>query len=380
MIQRLKSKAAWAVVVAVIAIGALGVSILATSKGYHHRLYRAFFYPVVAARVTLGASSGEDAVLRLHEFVYLNVRTPRGAPVLDDSAADTLIRGFGYCDPAVMIFIRLLEEINISGRMTFLRRDDGVSPHTVSEVFLSDRWRVFDTLYGFVPRRPDGHLATAADLTTQSELLDLSRTKSEWYRNAQVYLTLGTKTSDLSDLLRSTLRVVATSIPDWLVDRLQDLYVLLPPPSYTTTAGTSFDDYSTPDGRQFFKARNFHVFLRTGEAESAYKELLRRYPESKHADAALYNLGLLELTQRRDPASALATLRILLEQHPDTGWASDARYLLARAYEESDDCYSAVRLHQGISTSSANGMEDARARLSRLKCANKGGLPRGAQG
>ena len=41
----------------------------------------------------------------------------------------------------------------MSGRMTFLHRADGVSPHTVAEVQLEGDWRVRDVFFGFAPTR-----------------------------------------------------------------------------------------------------------------------------------------------------------------------------------------------------------------------------------
>ena len=345
-------------------IGALAAGTLAVSRGSHHRIYHAVLYSIVAERVTRGASSPDHAVRRLQEFVYQNVRTPRGAAILDGSPADTLVPGFGYCDPAVMVFLRLLEQINIPGRMIFLRRDDGVSPHTVSEVFLDGEWRVFDVHYGFVPRRPDGKVATINDLTAQPMLLTLSRTRPEWYRNARAF----TLERRRSGLIRSMVRGLLTLTPEWLVDRFQDLYLLLPPPRYITTDGKLFEDYSASDSRLFFRARNYHVFLRTLQAESAYEELLRRYPESRYVDDSLYDLGLLALTQRQDHTSALARFRALLTAFPTTAWADEAAYFQARAYERAGDCDSAATLYRAVVARGRNGLEDARARLARFRC------------
>jgi hypothetical protein len=333
--------------------------------GVRHSLYRNFLYSVVAHRVTGStALTGSQAVAveRLHEFVYLNVRTPYPW-LIYDSPADVLIRGFGYCDQAVLVFIHLLDQIGVSGRQTLLRRDDGVSPHTVSEVFLGGEWRVFDTLYGFVPRRPDGQAAAAVDFRSMPELLKVSRTSPEWYRNAEVAVTLGSGGSRFERIYGP-----AALIPDALTDVVQDLYLLLPPPAYTTTTGEVVEDYRNPDGRLFFKARNFHLFLRAQKAEAAYEELLRRYPSSSYADDALYQLALLRLSQLGDPESALAALDVLFEQYPASPWIGDARYLRGLAEEGRGNCARASALYAEISADGGNAMEDARMRLARLRC------------
>ena len=127
-----------AVVVAVLVV----VGFVGVQRGLHHTLYRALFYTVVSQRATRTATTPSQVVGQLNEFVYMNVRTPEDAPVLDDTAADTLIRGFSYCDSAVLLFTRLLQERGIPSRMTFLSEAEGApSPHTIAEVQLEGTWR-----------------------------------------------------------------------------------------------------------------------------------------------------------------------------------------------------------------------------------------------
>jgi hypothetical protein len=344
---------------------------LRTIYSVRHSLYREFLYAVVAHRVTRGAASTESklaAVERLHEFVYLNVRTPYPW-LIYDSPADVLIRGSGYCDQAVLVFIHLLHHVGVPGRQTLLKRHDGVSPHTVSEVFLNGEWRVFDTLYGFVPRRPDGQPAAAVDFRSMPELLKGSRADPEWYRNTEVTVTLGNGGSepDQASTFGRFSGLVAW-IPDWLADGVQDLYVLLRAPTYTTTTGEVVEDFRNPDSRLFFKARNFHVFLRARKTEAAYEELLRRYPSSDYADDAWYQLAQLRLSQLGDPGSALAALEVFFAQYPTSRWTEDARYLRARAEEEKGNCGRAAALYAELTEDGGNGMEDARMRLARLHC------------
>jgi len=61
---------------------------------------------------------------------------PFDAPVFGEDNQNVLLRGFAYCNEAVYVFIHLLQKRDISGRMIYLYRADGVSPHTVAEVHL----------------------------------------------------------------------------------------------------------------------------------------------------------------------------------------------------------------------------------------------------
>ena len=97
--------------------------VLAIHRGYHHDLYDAFFLPVIAHRVTLGAGSADDIAWRIHEFVNLNLRTPSGAASLDGDPRPVLLRGYAFCDQAVLAFIRLLQEKDVRVALTALLED-----------------------------------------------------------------------------------------------------------------------------------------------------------------------------------------------------------------------------------------------------------------
>jgi hypothetical protein len=348
-----------ATVFGLVVLAAIGVRL-----GLHHVLYRALLYTVVSQRATRSASSQADVVQRLNDFVYLNVRTPEHAPVLDDTAADTLVRGFSYCDSAVLLFTRLLQEQSIPSRMTFLSpAQDAPSPHTIAEVFVDGAWRVFDTYYDFIPRLPDGRAATIADLIAHPELLGPSRSEVDWYRAAYPVVE-----SDVPPQPWRTVAGLVRRLPDGVIDRFQDLYLMLPPPTYTTKAGAALS-FGSPDGRLYFRARNYHVFQRTAEAAAAYSQLVRDYPASPFVDSARYELGQLDLTQAQDPAAAAGQFASLLQVHPDTPWRGDATYLQARALEASGACGPARDLYMTVAAGDSNGLEDARARLATLACA-----------
>jgi hypothetical protein len=352
-----------------LAVFVAATAIWAIARGYHHRVYDAFFLAVVAARVAGESTSPADTVWRLHEFVNLNIRTPEAARVLDSPPGQVLLRGFGYCDQAVWLFISLLAERDISGRMTWLRRADGSSPHTVSEVLLDGQWRVFDTLYGWVPRRPDGGLVSVRDLVAEPALLGLSRAQPEWYRHTRVTLLRGPELlrRGTSFWVRARVRAIQTLVavtPRRIVDHLQDLYLRLPLAPDPAARGA----LDSPQGRLFVRARHYHAFLRTAEAEAAYTEWLRRYSNNQAADEVLYALGVLRLTQGRDPAEAGTIFDTLLARYPASGWRDEATYFDGVSHELAGDCRTAIRRYGEVVAGFANGLEDARLRLGRLKC------------
>jgi TolA-binding protein len=358
-----RKRAAIAVAALVVALVALGGA--AVARGVHHQVYRALLYAVVAKHVTAGATTTREALSRLHEYVYLNVRSPRNMRKLDDSAADTLIRGYGYCDPSSLVFVRLAEEIGLDARMLFLWDDHGNSPHTVAEVYLDGDWRVFDTLYYVAPVRPDGEEATAQDIAEHPEDLGVSRNDPEWFARARPVYEV--PPSWLDTLLSGLAHRIVYAMPDWLTDALQDAYLRLPMRTYENPG--YFERPSAPDTLLYLKARHLQIFGRVADAEAAYQELFKRYPDSSYVDDAHYSQALMLLTVAHQPAAAAAELATLRTQYPDSGWVGESSYLLARADQALGNCASAAALYQEVSSGKTNGQEDARRRLDALACA-----------
>jgi hypothetical protein len=96
------------------------------------------------------------------EFPDVIVDNPYGDSVaFIDNAIGSLIRGGAVCDSMAWTLVRLAEQRGIDGRIAWLTDENGVSPHTVAELWIDDEWRVFDPYYGVIPRNPDGTVATS---------------------------------------------------------------------------------------------------------------------------------------------------------------------------------------------------------------------------
>jgi len=355
---------------AILAALVLVVGVWGVRRGVHHAVYEAVLVPLVAHRVVGDARTPEDVARRLQEFVYLNLRMPTDAPTFETDNREVLLRGFAFCDQAVYVFIHLLQEQDISGRMVFLYRADGVSPHTVAEVQLGGGWHVFDVLFDFVPIRPDGSVASVRDLIAEPGLLGRSRVPVEWYRYSKVRLVRGPERRRqggpaLTFARQAFVRRVVALTPRWMADRFQDFYLWLPalPVADPRFAG------DPAAARLFFRARHHHVLLRDREASAEYREFLSRYPQHPAADHVLYYLGLVQLTQSRDPVAAIASFGELLERFPRTVWRAETEYLLARAHEAAGHCATALDLYRRVREGNGDGREDAQDRLGRLTCA-----------
>ncbi|MBV9582066.1 MAG: tetratricopeptide repeat protein [Chloroflexi bacterium] len=345
---------------------------LAVYAGWDHLLYRDLVYAVVARRVTRGAPDQQTALEQLNRFVYLNVREPQPLPLVDDSAADVLIRGFGSCDQAAWALTELAGEIGVPGRLLFLQDSNGTSPSSEAELYFDNEWRVFDPFYGWIPRLADGQVATAQDVANDPSLVNFSALNGAWYQHAQPVAVVDSNASWRRRLVATAADALA-SLPDGVVDRIQDGYLRLPPPQYVESDGQVFDDYRAPGHRLFFEARNYHLFGRTQDAVRTYLQVAAQYPNSSDADDAIYEVGQLSLSTQVDPRGAIRNLDQLQREYPDTNWMTQAKFLEAWAYDLMGECSDARPLYQAVEDvgRETNGAARAELRLQTLSCGTR---------
>jgi len=261
----------------------------------------------------------------------------------DDPPADTLFGGYGYCDQHVRLFMALAQQAGLATRETFLiRQPDGISPHTVAEVYLGGRWEMVDVFYDYVAKRHDGSPATMQDVVATSDpIIGLAGLQPSDYQNARIQLEW--HPNRLANWLWG-------HVPGWLADRAQDLYLRLPPPTLPA-ADASGREYGlqSPDGAVYWKARNYELFGRAAAAQAEYHRLLSAFPDGAFADDARYNLSLMELDGA--PAASISLASQLDDADTTPALQQDARYLLGTAYEHvggAQACASALGIFQDL--------------------------------
>ena len=334
------------------------------------RLYDAFLVPLVAHRVAGDVRPPEAVVDRLQDYVYLNLRMPFEAPVLTTRNRDVLLRGFAYCDQAVYVFVHLLQEREISGRMTYLYRPDGVSPHTVAEVQLDGDWQVRDVLYDFDPTRPDGAGASVKDLVEQPRLLAKSRVPVEWYQHAKVRMVRGPERRRQGGpawpfVRQAAVRRMVAFTPRWVADRLQDLYLRLPAlpqedPRFATDPGRRAllprpPSPRAPAGRQG-----------RGRVSRSSCDAIRRIRRPITCSTTSGCSSSVSCRTRRLRSGRSSSCS---NAYPETVWGNEATYLLARAHAAANHCAAAAALYRRVIDADGGGREDATERLRHLACA-----------
>lgn len=286
--------------------------------GVQHRAYDEVLYAVVAQRVTAGATTDAERVDRLVRYVFQNVHTPQDTLLDDDRPpAETLLGGYGFCDQQVRLFMALAHKVGLTTREVFLLDTvRGTSPHTVAEVWEASRWAFVDVYYDYIPTRTDGSPATLDDLVARSDpIIRLSGLSPSVYKNVRVQLD--TPANPLAALLWQ-------HVPGQLAQWAQDVYLRLTPRTIPVPGGWS--TLTEPDQRLYWQARNHRLFGRNQVAVAEYRSLLQRYPQSRYANDARFDLALLVETAA--PHRALHVLGRLQTHEPSPPVREEA-FLLA---------------------------------------------------
>ncbi len=278
-----------AVSVLVVLAGVIGV------YKARHVIYRQVLLAQIAYSVPEQNTDGDLAIALLEATIQAAPAKPK--VVIDDDPAGTLTRGWGYCDSVAMAYVQLLERRGLEGQLVFLRREDGLSPHTVATVNLDGTWRVMDVSYGTYSLTTDGTLASAKEIASGQAPVtwdpadpphNLPIEEKETWKDSFKYSTLFYQTRN-PGLSRSLLRTVAGWGARIAPNLIQDLYLLTPPPAHGTPyADTTWEDWSGDGSKALWRARNYDLFGRTKKAHTEYKKAIES--DSDRKDEAIYFL------------------------------------------------------------------------------------------
>lgn len=330
--------------------GAMGLCFGPTSL--RDRLYREVSYQHLANRLTAGAATDTDRILRIFDFIHQQVNVV-GAPVVDDSPWNDFVRGIGWCDQQSWGLATLLSKQNIHARFAMLRKASGVSPHTVAEVRIGDRWALFDPLNGLYYRKPDGSFATLEEVAQDPALIaaepkiqllqpevratfldsvpglyPLEQEPTRWSS-----LLLKKNRSRAQRITNQAIRFAVGAFGAPLAHAYQDLYYLTAWPRPTDAEAL------------FRRARNYHLYGRLKSAERDYRLVQRRFPDHERSeDAQFYLAGVLTASGRY--AESLQELDALTQRTPPSKWSALLPEYIGQNYEAMGDIPRALTSYQ----------------------------------
>ncbi len=306
------------------------------SEDERQRAYLEVMYRVIADRETQEVTPEEGIVLRLFDFVYENTYLVGDGKPENLDLLYYLVTGKAWCDQQVYVFEKLLSKKQIRARHVFLKDKDGISPHTVSEVWLGGRWAVFDLQNHLYFRKADGTFATLEELSEHPEMiLQHPRMRELAARNRAAYDAMAKMFDRMFPLPMPPERLehplVQSPLPPWLarVDwyahwfgrafaaTYQDLYLR-----------TEIPPGEPDDAKLLFQGRNDQLFFRRDAALKEYRALLVGYPRSQYADDALLFRALLFRDLDGDVRHAWRSLTQLEARFPQSEWRGFSDRLL----------------------------------------------------
>jgi len=319
-------------------IGAFGI------EKVREFLYKEISYQFVADEVVGDEKDEEKAAILLCNYIHTHLNVA-GGEVMDRDSWNDLVRGIAWCDQQSWALATLLSKCNIYARFAMLKDRKGSSPHTVTEVFLSGDWKIFDPLNGLVFRSKDGSLATLEEISNDigiisrnPKVISLGLKEREaflnWYkgmfpmpRQPERWAPLLTKKTYTlpRKIVHNSIMAIVRLLGRPFVNAYQDVYLLVRSGSF-----------SEPYEFAYFKARNYHLYQRTDAAQRAYRYILQNYPQSNRVEDCLYYLGVLCYESGQYEA-AIEFLHSLLADYPRTRWSKMAHYFLGRNFEDSGE-------------------------------------------
>lgn len=340
--------------------------------------YREIIMHVIAKEHTRSARKSEDIARKLFYFSSQHTfQNPGNLRPYDDKAPGYLINGAVYCDYAADILAALCAQRGIPARYCMLMNKDGVSPHTVAEIFLDGAWRVFDPAEIYYYTRADAKLAALDDLSNDPGLIFKHKRmlkikelrpreyadKCAWYKSIfpvpQAPQRSKSKTKRISVFDRVGFLYYDIFGKNFL-RAYQDAYLKCRggfsrpaprgeggiSPEFPVRLAGQTRPYS-PEGTEadkaqalYYTARSYQLTKRTDEAIRAYDQLLRLAPDAELADKARIFYSFIYMDDRADYPRAINILSALVDQ-PQNIYAKYALYYTGACYKKMGDSFKA---------------------------------------
>ncbi|MEW6008894.1 MAG: transglutaminase domain-containing protein [Candidatus Omnitrophota bacterium] len=302
-------------------------------KKFRDHTYNFLVYKIIADRETYGLKDKKSITYALFNYVRNSIFTPAGLSPYEAKPIVYLINATGYCDYNVQVFTALLAGKNIPARYAFLKDKDGISPHTMAEVYIRGKWRLIDPASGLIFIK-NNELATIEDVSDNPNLIfmhpKLQAIKvineeefngiTEWY--SRMFPVPQEPQRSSSKIKRITIFDRITNLYWYIfknkfIRTYQDLYLKAANQGFKSTAEI-----------KIYTARNYNLTYRIEEAVRIYKQVINEFPNSNYAEDSLFFLSLANINYKKDYKEGLKTINQLLLKFPESRWKRIAVYYL----------------------------------------------------
>lgn len=283
-----------------------------------------YYFKKIGKRITKGLTSDEDKIKAIAEWTFHNIRPIGHIP---DNFFNIARRGYGLCDHSAHVFSSLAFFMGYPSRQLYLRNDNGVSPHSVAEVYVKGKWCVVDTLNGIVYQTPNGKLMSINDLKRNMHI----------YKSHSFY-----KDIPIRFLERGTPLYIFPYGTENIFKRLKieiQRLTLLNNIAYAASGQNSFVDKKTENLLNkkhqidkevvylFDRARKTHLLGEYKAAFELYNKILKIYPQNGLSDDSQYFLAFCLYNMKSYEQSIIEFSR-LKKKFPSSPWISSAELFI----------------------------------------------------
>ena len=321
------------------------ISLLFSQSSLGRHLYREISFVVIAGNELPKSASIKELMqsaidyTRTHLWIFGDSRPYPGKPL------DYLIEGVGWCDYHAKILCKLLAIKGIHARYAFLLNKEKISPHTVAEVYVKDKWCGVDPLLDIIYYDEEGQMIELEKVTPAmiARIPSVISIKSNNQDLFEQIVNMAKKTYPLPHLPKRSESFLSEK---HIFDFIADIYVKIFGRKFTDFYQDIFIRHymvtiDDPVERLWLEARNYDLYGRLEKAKPIYRQLLRDYPGSTFRRRTIVFLSQLLIKQQRFKEAGII-LQQFLTEYPDGNWKNDCHYYIGLCYEELCDIPNAI--------------------------------------
>ena len=116
-------------------------------------IYGYFLFRRIGSNLTVNIKDDFDKATMVAFWVFENIKQLERypyLPVVDDNFLNIYRRGFGFCDQSAHVYATMMHWLGFETKLLMLRKEDGISPHTVAVVKVKEKFMIVDTAYKFI--------------------------------------------------------------------------------------------------------------------------------------------------------------------------------------------------------------------------------------
>ena len=140
------------------------------STHFRESVIEQLVYKALVSKITHGIKSDREKAIKLFDYIDTHVfhKNRMDIAAIDVHFLKHLIRGTGYCDEQALTLMDLARKVSIRARVLYLRGYDSVSHHSVCDLYIDGKFRIFDLNYGYL-FISEGEIATFLDIQNNKD-------------------------------------------------------------------------------------------------------------------------------------------------------------------------------------------------------------------